>query len=60
MSGVYSKPYFVIHYNDELVFLDEKDFSTVKRIPFKNTGGIRCYLNDRKGRFMQVLTKEFL
>ena len=50
MSGVYSKPYFVIHYNDELVFLDEKDFSTVKRIPFKNTGGIRCYLNDRKGK----------
>lgn len=50
MSGVYCKPYFMMHYNDEFVFLHEEDFRIVKRIPFKNTGGVRCYLHDGSGK----------
>ena len=50
MSGVYSKPYFIMHYNDEIIFMDENNFSIIKRISFKNTGGIRCYLNDGGGK----------
>lgn len=50
MSGIYSSPYFIMHYNDGFVFLDEKDFRIVKRIPFKNTGGVRCYLKDNSGK----------
>jgi signal transduction histidine kinase len=51
MSGVYSKPYFIFHYNDVFTFLHESDFRTVKRIPFGNTGGIRSYLPARDGKF---------
>lgn len=50
MSGVYSKPYFIMHYNDEIIFMDENNFSIIKRTSFKNTGGIRCYLNDGAGK----------
>jgi signal transduction histidine kinase len=50
MSGVYSNPYFILHYNDEFIFLDKVHFKIVKRIPFKNTGGVRCYLTDNTGK----------
>lgn len=50
MSGVYCKPYFIIHCNDEFIFLDEYDFNVVKRKPFGNTGAVRCYLNDFSGK----------
>ena len=50
MSGVYCKPYYMIHCNDEFIFLDEHDFSIVKRRPFNNTGGVRCYLNNDSGK----------
>lgn len=50
MSGIYCRPYFMVHCNDELIFLDENNFSTVKKIPFKNTGGVRCYLDGGNGK----------
>jgi signal transduction histidine kinase len=50
MSGVYSNPYFILHYNDEFVFFDKVHFKIVKRIPFKNTRGVRCYLTDNTGK----------
>lgn len=49
MSGIYSKPYFIMHCNDEFIFLAENDFHVVKKIAFKNTGGVRCYLADAAG-----------
>lgn len=50
MSGIYCRPYFIIHCNDELIFLDENNFNTVRKMPFKNTGGIRCYLDGGNGK----------
>ena len=51
MSGLYCKPRIILHCNDELLLLDENNFNIVRRVPFPNTGGIRCYLNATEGKF---------
>lgn len=59
-SGFLFKGQIVTHFNDELVFLDTTDFHIAKKIPFKNTGGVRSfakagddqmYLGTNKGIF---------
>ena len=47
MSGVYFYPYIITHNNDELVFLNAEHFNTIKKIPFKNTGNVRCFTLDK-------------
>lgn len=34
------------HANDDLIFLDTTSFNEIKRIPFKNTGQVRCFAMD--------------
>ena len=46
MSGFYHDSSIIIHNNDDLIFFDAASFKEVKRIPFKNTGGVRCYTKD--------------
>ncbi|MEO6818825.1 MAG: triple tyrosine motif-containing protein [Ginsengibacter sp.] len=42
-SGFLYHGQIITHSNDELLFLDTADFHIVKRIPFKNTGGVRSF-----------------
>jgi len=46
MSGLYYNKAIIMHGNDELIFVDAKTFTTLKRIPFKNTGYVRCFTED--------------
>lgn len=46
MSGLYYNTAIIMHGNDELIFVDTKTFATVKKIPFKNTGYVRCFTKD--------------
>lgn len=49
LSALYFKSNVIIHSNDVLYFLDTINFNTIKQIPFKNTGGVRCYALDADG-----------
>ena len=42
-SGVFYNNKIVNHGFDELTFYDTASFKEVKRIPFPNTGGVRCF-----------------
>lgn len=46
MSGIHYKDLVITHSNDELIFLDLATFKEVKKIPFKNTGYVRCFAKD--------------
>lgn len=46
MGGLWYKTVFVSHANDELIFVDAGTFATIKKIPFKNTGYVRCFAVD--------------
>ena len=48
MGGLYYPPYIITHTNNELIFLDAKISAPVKKIPFKNTGYVRCFATDNK------------
>lgn len=48
-SGLYNRGMIITHTNDELVFIDASDFREVKKIPFKNTGYVRCFASDVSG-----------
>ena len=48
-SGLYYKGTIISHTNDELFFIDAASFKEVKRIPFKNTGYVRCFASDATG-----------
>jgi hypothetical protein len=59
-SGFLYHGRIITHFNDELVYLDTSNFQVIKRIPFINTGGVRCfakagdnqiYLGTNKGIF---------
>jgi len=43
MGGLYYNGSIISHANDELIFLDTATFKEQKRIPFKNTGYVRCF-----------------
>ena len=47
MGGLLYNNCIVIHGNDELVFFDASTFVEVKRIPFINTGNVRCITKDK-------------
>lgn len=50
MSGLYYSPYIITHSQDELIYLNATNFSTEKKIPFKNTGYVRCFTADKDRR----------
>lgn len=43
MGGLYDNGTIISHANDELFFLDAATFKELKRVPFKNTGYVRCF-----------------
>lgn len=45
-SGLYYQGAIISHTNDELFFIDTSTFKELKRIPFKNTGYVRCFAKD--------------
>jgi signal transduction histidine kinase len=49
MGGLFHNNFIITHGNDELIFLDASTFTEVKKIPFKNTGYVRCFTHDREG-----------
>jgi signal transduction histidine kinase len=48
MSGMLSDGVILAHANDELIFLNAATFKEVKRLPFKNTGDVRCFVKDAR------------
>lgn len=46
MSGLLFNNVVITHANNELVFLDTATFKPLKKIPFKNTGHVRCFAKD--------------
>ncbi len=57
MGGLYYKGTIISHANDELIFLDTSTFKELKRIPFKNTGYVRCFVKDAKGNIYMGCNK---
>lgn len=49
MGGLYYNGTIISHANDELFFIDATTFKELKRIPFKNTGAVRCFAKDAAG-----------
>jgi signal transduction histidine kinase len=49
MSGLWYDGNIISHSNDELIFLDGSTFKELKKIPFENTGGVRCFATDAAG-----------
>ncbi len=43
LGSIRFKTSVVTHANDELIFMDARNYKTIKKIPFKNTGGVRCF-----------------
>jgi signal transduction histidine kinase/outer membrane protein assembly factor BamB len=43
MGGILYGNNFVTHANNQLIFLDTAHYSIVKKIPFLNTGYVRCF-----------------
>jgi signal transduction histidine kinase len=46
MSGLLYNNTIITHANDELIFLDTETLKELKRIPFRNTGNVRCFAKD--------------
>ncbi len=46
MGGLLYNNFIITHGNDELIFLDAATLSVTKRVPFKNTGNVRCFALD--------------
>jgi signal transduction histidine kinase len=46
MGGLLYDTMIITHANDELIFLDAETLIEIKRIPFKNTGHVRCFTKD--------------
>jgi len=49
MTGLYNNGTIISHANDELIFIDASMFKELKKIPFKNTGNVRCFARDVTG-----------
>ena len=43
MSGIAYKDIIVTHANDELYFIKKSNLKEIKKLPFKNTGYVRCF-----------------
>ncbi|MCC7378748.1 MAG: hypothetical protein IT255_05280 [Chitinophagaceae bacterium] len=46
MGGLKYGDKIITHANNELIFLDAETIKEIKRIPFKNTGYVRCFAQD--------------
>ncbi|MEO6489209.1 MAG: triple tyrosine motif-containing protein [Ferruginibacter sp.] len=46
MSGMLFHNVIISHANEELIFIDPSTFSILKKIPFRNTGNVRCFTQD--------------
>lgn len=57
MGGMLYSNRFVTHVNNELYVIDTATFREVRRIPFKNTGGVRCFINDEAGNILMGSNK---
>ncbi|MEP7163258.1 MAG: ATP-binding protein [Ferruginibacter sp.] len=49
MGGLLYHSFIITHTNDELIYLDAETFKEIKRLPFKNTGYVRCFASDGPG-----------
>jgi len=49
IGGFMYKSMIISHGNDELIFLDSETFKELKKIPFKEPAGVRCFASDRNG-----------
>lgn len=57
MGGLYYNGTIISHTNDELFFLDTSTFRELKKIPFKNTGSVRCFARDAAGNIFMGSNK---
>ena len=57
MSGLYYHGTIISHANDELIFLDAATFKELKKMPFKNTGAVRCFARDVTGNIFMGSNK---
>lgn len=57
MSGLYYHGTIISHANDELIFLDAATFKELKKLPFKNTGAVRCFARDVTGNIFMGSNK---
>lgn len=57
MSGLYYHGTIISHANDELIYLDPVTFKELKKIPFKNTGYVRCFAKDAAGNIFMGSNK---
>lgn len=49
LGGLMYKNRVISHGNDELIFLNAQTFSVLKKIPFKEPAGARCFVSDKDG-----------
>ena len=49
MGGLWYDNMIISHGNNELIFLNGQTFKELRKIPFKNTGGVRCFTKDKAG-----------
>ncbi|MBL7700932.1 MAG: hypothetical protein JNM14_01675 [Ferruginibacter sp.] len=56
-SGLYYNGTIISHANNELFYIDAATFKEIKRIPFKNTGYVRCFLKDNAGNIYMGCNK---
>jgi signal transduction histidine kinase len=46
MGGLLHQNMIIAHGGDELIFIDTTTFSVIKKLPFKNTAYVRCFVHD--------------
>ncbi len=46
MGGLLHKNLIITHGGDELIFIDTTTLSVIKKVPFKNTSYVRCFVQD--------------
>jgi hypothetical protein len=46
MGGLLHQNMIITHGGDELIFIDTTTFSVIKKVPFKNTAYVRCFVHD--------------
>lgn len=52
MGGIRTSNNIITHSNDELYFVDVNSLALKKKIPFKNTGGVRCFAGNAQGIYL--------
>jgi len=57
MGGLYYNGTIISHANNELFYIDATTFKELKRIPFKNTGYVRCFVKDVAGNIYMGCNK---